>query len=138
MARRGMVRRALARLGSARQAEQRRAKAGVDWRGGKVGAAMCRLFSFFVLLSTTLELRRAPLMQLHFGDRHIEKNSGIELVVAGQPVAIEHHAVVDVGYDHARRSGKKNFRSRSAQLFQSRGSIASSSGGKTPESAPIM
>ena len=91
-----------------------------------------------LLPAAALELSRARQVQMHLADRHIKKNAGINLVVAGETIAIDDHAVVDRRYDHARRSGKKNLRSLSAQLFQSRGSIASSNGGKTPLSAAMM
>src|SRR5262252_2098966 len=92
-------------------------------------SAIVRAFGF--LAHYLSELNRSMQMKLHVTQRHIQKRFWTHGVPFGQPVAIEHNVFVDAY--QAARSGRKKPRNRYAQEFQSRGSMRSRSGDRTPD-----
>ena len=77
--------------------------------GSAISFAVSVATAGFPLLDAR-ELRRAPHMQAHLGDRHGQENVGRLVVVSSQPVAVEDY-VVCASYQ-LRKSGRKKLRNR--------------------------
>ena len=92
----------------------------------------------FARVTNALQPRSAIHVEPHFAHRHVEKNAWVDVVEMGEAIAIENYSIVRALLGIPRKSGKKKFRSQIAIVCQSRGFIASSSGGNTPVSAPMM
>src|SRR6516164_9422371 len=106
-----------------------------SWVSGIVGGIP---IDFGLASHDVRELDRIAEMHVRFAQRHIEEDFRVDVVEPRKTIAIENDRLVFADYNQPRGSGRKKGRSRYAQLFQSRGSMLSTSFSNRPASPEMI